>query len=139
DELQFEGPAPLWHGLGAFVPVYGLLRVHAHYLALQRLGQRAHVIGGPRALTAVLSFAILISLAAVAWGRVQQGPLALSLVILAGAMCAAVVVDGQAGLNAYYAATERNERPRVRPHEWLLLALGGYLFGWLALRLLGIE
>lgn len=139
EELNADGPAPIWHGLGSLVPVYGLLRVHAHYQALQQLGQRAHLIGGPRALTAVLAFAIVVSLGAVAWGRVEQGPIALSLAILAGAMSSAVVVDGQATLNAYYAAMGHTARPRVRPHEWLLLALGAYLFGWLAFRLFGLA
>jgi hypothetical protein len=54
-ELRDDGMTPVWHGLAAFVPVYDLYRLHAHFTCINRTLGRAPNVPSARAKRVVLA------------------------------------------------------------------------------------
>lgn len=136
-EIDDPDMHPWAHALTQFVPIYGLFRLHDHFHTIEHLLLRAGAFspvnpGG--AVSGAIGSAVL--------GRVSNGTNGVAEVlwfVLAAGVIAAVVANGQAGLNTYWRAAPARQVPvRIHWAEWMTLMIGGLItIAWVAPALTG--
>lgn len=136
-ELDDPGMHPWGHALTQLVPIYGLFRLHDHFGTIESLLLRA------RAFSPVYpGGAVLGAIGSAVLQRVSNGASGVAEVLwfaLAAGVMAAVVANGQAGLNTYWrAAPDRLVPVRIHWAEWMTLVIGGLITtAWVASTLKG--
>ena len=110
-ELHDDNMYPAWHGLTFFVPIYAYFRIHAHYRIINELLSRVGATTGVNPGSAVLGF-IIGNMVGGLSNAVPGGRSVFFLLLISSAIVAAVLVYGQAGLNAYWRAVSNEVVPK---------------------------
>jgi hypothetical protein len=128
--LRDDNMHPFWHALACLVPIYGLLKFCEHYTEIASLAERA----GHRMRISPVAATVLAVFTTLYGGDTSAIPPGVLLVLLllwlvAAAVRAWVMVEGQAALNAYWrSATTGEPRERIAWWEWGLLIVGAIWF-----------